>query len=104
MKKVIYLIAILLTGFGLLVYGLSRIEYVTDTGLNLSFLLPVVYIPSVKGRVIDVETERPMKGVNIRAGWVTGYADPGGGTERIFKVYTPKTDGDGEFVLPWRRR
>lgn len=59
-----------------------------------------VYVPPIKGRVVDAETGKPMKGVNVRAGWVTGYADPGGGSFRTFKVYAAKTDENGEFILP----
>ncbi len=40
----------------------------------------IVYVPPVKGRVVDAETQKPLKGVNVRAGWVTGYAGPAGGS------------------------
>ena len=59
-----------------------------------------VYIPPIKGRVVDAETGKPMKGVNVRVGWVTGYADPGGGSFKTFKVYATKTNENGEFILP----
>jgi len=39
----------------------------------------IIYVSPIKGRVVDAETGKPMKGVNVRAGWVTGYAEPGGG-------------------------
>ncbi|MBI4686040.1 MAG: hypothetical protein HY755_12725 [Nitrospirae bacterium] len=60
----------------------------------------IINIPKIKGRVVDAETGKPMKGVNVRAGWVTGYADPGGGSFRTFKVHATKTDENGEFILP----
>ena len=60
----------------------------------------ITYVSSIKGSVVDAETGKPMKGVNVRAGWVTGYADPGGGSFRTFKVYATKTDEKGEFILP----
>jgi hypothetical protein len=59
-----------------------------------------IYVPPIKGRVVDAETGKPMKGVNVRAGWVTGYAEPGGGVFRTIKIYVAKTDEKGEFVLP----
>jgi hypothetical protein len=58
------------------------------------------YVSPVKGRVVEAETGKPMKGTNVRAGWVTGYANPAGGSFRTFKVYATKTDENGEFVLP----
>lgn len=61
----------------------------------------IIYVSPIKGRVVDAETGKPMKGVNVRAGWVTGYADPGGGSFRTFKVYATKTDENGKFVLSW---
>jgi len=60
----------------------------------------IIYVSSIKGKVVDAETGQPMKGVNVRAGWVTGYADPGGGHFKTFKVYATKTDANGDFVLP----
>ena len=60
----------------------------------------IIYVPSIKGRVVDAESGKPMKGVNVRAGWVTGYADPGGGSFRTFKVHATETNENGEFMLP----
>ena len=60
----------------------------------------IIYVAPIKGRLVDAEAGKPMKGVNVRAGWVTGYADPGGGSFRTFKVYATKTNENGEFVLP----
>lgn len=60
----------------------------------------IIYVPEIKGRVIDAETGKPMQGVNMRIRWVTGYADPGGGHGGTFKVYATKTDTNGQFVLP----
>jgi len=60
----------------------------------------IIYVSPIKGKVVDAETGKPMEGVNVRAGWVTGYAEPGGGVYKTFKVYATKTDANGEFVLP----
>lgn len=69
----------------------------TDIPLDV---FPVRYIPSIKGKVIDAETKAPIKGVNVRAAWVTAYLNPGGSGSRTFKVYLTKTDQNGEFILP----
>jgi len=47
-----------------------KIVYLIILGLIVwqSFM----YVSPIKGRVVDGETGRPMKGVNVRAGWVTG--------------------------------
>lgn len=81
-KRLILIIPLLLLFLGLFAWSIT------------------IYVPHIKGRVVDAEAGKPMKGVNVRAGWVTGYADPGGGSFRTFKVYATKTDEKGEFVLP----
>jgi len=59
-----------------------------------------IYVSPIKGRVVDAETGKPMQGVNVRAGRVTGYLDPAGGSFRTFKIFATKTDANGEFILP----
>lgn len=60
----------------------------------------IIHVPAIKGKVIDAESGNPIRGVNVRVRWITGYADLGGGHGGTFKVYATKTDESGEFFLP----
>lgn len=109
-KKLILTIFFLILILWLFIWGICLIFYgpavrggvpiLTFFKESLSCSCVITYIPSIKGRVVDAETGKPMKEVNVRAGWVTSYANPWGGSSRTFKVYAIKTDGNGEFVLP----
>lgn len=109
-KKLILTIFFLILILWLFIWGICLIFYgpavrggvpiLTFFKESLSCSCVITYIPSIKGRVVDAETGKPMKEVNVRAGWVTSYVDPGGGSSRTFKVYAIKTDGNGEFTLP----
>lgn len=56
--------------------------------------------PEVHGKVIDAETKKPLAGINIKAGWYMSSVSVGGGYGKYYKLYTTKTDVNGDFILP----
>lgn len=75
--------------------------------LSLCFLLVTnfsmffsPFTPKHHGRVIDAETQKPLAGVNIKAGWHVSSASVGGSSGEYYKIYKTKTDANGNFVIP----
>lgn len=62
---------------------------------SLLFLIPP-YTPTIKGRVIDAETGKPLANINIKAGWRSATAEP----VSRYKSYSTATNETGAFYLP----
>ena len=62
---------------------------------SLLFLIPP-YTPTIKGRVVDAKTGKPLANINIKAGWKSGSVD----SPSIYKTFSTKTDEAGNFYLP----
>lgn len=78
---------------------LSAIPILISVVINIPIILSPL-TPKVYGKVIDLETKKPLAGINIKAGWAVSSATVGGSSGRYYKLYNTKTDKNGEFVLP----
>lgn len=66
-------------------------------------LLIAPMTPTIKGKIFDAETRRPLTNIDIKVAWPLHNVGPGGGGGLMYKTtYTTKSDEHGEFIIPRR--
>lgn len=81
------------------VLTLSVLPILFSVVINIPIIISPL-TPKAHGKVIDVETNKPLADINIKAGWIVGGATVAGASGGYYKLYKTKTDSNGEFVLP----
>lgn len=68
--------------------------------LTISGCSPVMYDPSLKGKVIDDDTKEPIKGAVAVGTWTTWTPSPAGDVSNYYDICEAVSDDKGEFFLP----
>jgi|SRR6185369_3458843 len=69
----------------------------------LSLNISCIFMPftsKVDGKVIDADSKKPIAGINVKVGWYVGSSSVGGGSGNYYKIYSTKTDSNGQFTIP----
>ena len=61
---------------------------------------PVRYENDYKGKIIDVDTGKPIEGVVVLGVWSKAYPTPGGAAHEFYDAREAVTDKNGEFTIP----
>jgi hypothetical protein len=79
----------------------SGIAAVLFLALLLTGIITTFRTPTIKGIVVDAETEEPIDDARIYAAWYRVYSGPGGpGPGGIAKEIRLRTKEDGTFKIP----
>ena len=88
-------------------YRIPAVFVLYLSGLSLFFLLATnisilfsPFTPKYHGSVIDAETQKPLAGINIKAGWHVSSASVGGSSGEYYKIYKTQTDANGNYTIP----
>ena len=61
---------------------------------------PVRYENDYKGKIIDVDTGKPIEKVVVLGVWSKAYPTPGGAAHEFYDAREALTDKNGEFSIP----
>lgn len=79
--------------------GLLVLWLITTFIFNIPIILSPLS-PTIKGKVVNSETNLPIANCNIKAYWQVMSASVGGGASQTYHQVITKTDENGEFQIP----